>query len=186
MASSTVAKKHIFFAYAEDDETDAAAVEKLKNYFVQRRFRIYHPRPNEDTNTKIANGIEKASTVLVFPSLSFENSKSGSKLLNYADQTKTPILNVTIHEDFQPMSWLGAILAPAKSCSADFDEIIKTLIAMGIKTNELILERGEKNEPQPIEEYLFQGATQSGNLKASYYQSGKEFPMKFKVFNKLK
>lgn len=186
VVTSTVTKKHIFFAYAQDDVSDASLVEKLKDYFIQRRFRVYHPRQNEDINTQIANGIEKAAVVLVFPSLSLETSKSGLKLLNYADQTKTPILNVKIYEDFQPMSWLGTILAPVKTCSSDFDEVMKTLISMGIKTSDLILERGEKNEPQPIEEYLFQGGSELGNLKASYYQSGKEFPMNFQVFNKLK
>ncbi|CAM4983626.1 unnamed protein product [Rotaria socialis] len=180
VALSTVAKKHIFFAYAKDDESGAPIVKKLKDHFIQRRFRVYHPRQNEDVNTKIADGIEKAAAVLVFPSLALETSKPGLKLLNYADQTKTPIINIKICEDFQPMAWLGAILAPAKSCSTDFDEVIQTMISMGIKTGDLVLERGEKNEPQPIQEYLFQGETNSGNLKASYYQSDKEFPMKFK------
>lgn len=186
MVLSTVVKKHVFFAYAEDDESDASAVEKLKNCFVQRRFRVYHPKQNKDINTQIADGIEKAAVVLVFPSLSFENSKSGSKLLNYADQTKAPILSVNIHEDFQPMTWLGAILAPKKSCSAAFDDVLQSLVSMGVKTNDIVLGRGEEDESQSIEEYLFQGDSKSGNLKASYYQSGKEFPMKFKVFHKLK
>ncbi|CAF4538676.1 unnamed protein product, partial [Rotaria magnacalcarata] len=39
---------------------------------------------------KIANGIENAAVILVFPSSSLQMSKTGSKLLNYADQTKTP------------------------------------------------------------------------------------------------
>ena len=54
-------KKHIFFAYAEKDESDVEVVEKLKNYFIQRRLRVYHPSENEDINTKIANGIKNAA-----------------------------------------------------------------------------------------------------------------------------
>ncbi|CAF1232655.1 unnamed protein product [Adineta ricciae] len=177
---SGIAKKHIFLAYAENDESDAAMVQKVKNYFIQRRFRVYHPRKNEDVNTQIANGIEKAAVVLVFSSLSFEKSKSGLKLLNYADQNKTPILSVKIDEDYLPLNWLGAILAPAKSCSNNFDEIMQSLASLEIKTSDLVLERGEKNEPQVVEEILFQGGAESGNLKASFYESGKEFPMKFK------
>ncbi|CAF3740913.1 unnamed protein product [Rotaria sp. Silwood1] len=180
IAQATKPKKHIFFAYAEEDESDASAAEKLKKYFVQRRLRVYHPRQNEDINTIIANGIENAAIVLVFPSPSLQISKDGSKLLNYADQTKTPILTIKICEDFQPVDWLGAILAPTKSCSADFDDVMQTLMSMAIKTNDLVLERGEKNEPQPIEEYLFKGDTKSGNLKANYHQSGKEYPMEFR------
>ena len=108
-------------------------------------------------------------------------SKSGSTLLNYADQNKTPILSVVIHEDYQPMNWLGAVLAPAKSCTTDFDQIMQSMIELGIKTSDLVLDRGEKNEPQPMEESLFQSGNDSGNLKASYYESGKQFPMTFKV-----
>ena len=183
--TSTIAKKHIFLAYAEDDEFDVSAVEKVRNYFVQRRFRLYHPRKNEDINTQIANGIERAAMILVFPSPSLEESKSGSKLLNYADQNKTPILSVVIPEDYQPMNWLGAVLAPAKSCSTDFDQIMQSLIELGIKTSDLVLDRGEKNEPQPIEESLFQSGTESGNVEASDFQSGKQFPMTFKVWTIL-
>ncbi|CAF1081586.1 unnamed protein product [Rotaria sordida] len=164
----------------EEDKSDASAAEKLKKYFVQRRLRFYHPRQNEDINTIIANGIENAAVVLVFPSPSLQVSNVGSKLLNYADQTKTPILTIKICEDFQPVNWLGAILAPTKSCSTDFDEVMQTLISMGIKTSDFVLERGEKNEPQPIEEYLFKGETKSGNLKAKYQQSGKEYPIEFR------
>ncbi|CAF4759238.1 unnamed protein product, partial [Rotaria socialis] len=51
---------------------------------------------------KIANGIENAAVILVFPSSSLQMSKTGSKLLNYADQTKTPLLSINIYEDFQP------------------------------------------------------------------------------------
>lgn len=178
-------KKYIFFAYAEKDESDVKVVEKLKNYFIQRRLRVYHPRENEDINTKIANGIKNAAVVLVFPSRSLQMSKTGSKLLNYADQTKTPILNVKIYENFQPRDWLGAILAPARSGSTDFNELMKSIISMGIKTNDLVLERDEKNEPQPIEKHLFHGGTRSGNVSATYHQFGKEFPMEFEVFNKL-
>ncbi|CAF3963578.1 unnamed protein product, partial [Rotaria sordida] len=163
-----------------EDKSDASAAEKLKKYFVQRRLRFYHPRQNEDINTIIANGIENAAVVLVFPSPSLQVSNVGSKLLNYADQTKTPILTIKICEDFQPVNWLGAILAPTKSCSTDFDEVMQTLISMGIKTSDFVLERGEKNEPQPIEEYLFKGETKSGNLKAKYQQSGKEYPIEFR------
>ncbi|CAF3553948.1 unnamed protein product [Rotaria sp. Silwood1] len=107
-------------------------------------------------------------------------SKTGSKLLNYADQTKTPILTINIYEDFQPKGWLGAILAPTKSCSTNFDEVIQSLISLGIKTNHLVLERNEENEPQPIEEYLFYGGTKLGDLSANYHYSGQEFLMEFK------
>ncbi|CAF2614779.1 unnamed protein product [Rotaria sp. Silwood2] len=172
-------KKHIFFAYAEKDESDVRVAEKLKNHFIQRRLRAYHPRENEDINTKIANGIENAAVVLAFPSLSLQMSKSGSKLLNYADQTKTPILNIKICEDFQPTDWLGAILAPTRSCSTDFNEVMKSLISMGIKTNNLVLERDAKNEPQPIEKHLFYGGTRSGDVTATYHQFGQKFPMEF-------
>jgi len=176
------AKKHTFFAYEVTDESDALNIEKMKNYFIQRRLRVYCPRETDDINTYIANGIENAAIVLVFSSPSVQKSKVASKLLNYADQTKTPILNVKIHEDFQPTDWLGAILAPAKRCSNDFDEIMKSLISIGIKTNDLVLERDEKNESRPIEKYLFYGGTKSGDVTACYYQYGEEFPMEFEVF----
>ncbi|CAF4114034.1 unnamed protein product [Adineta steineri] len=172
-------KKHIFFAYAEQDESDIKVAETLKDYFVQRRLRVYHPRENEDINTKIANGIKNAAVVLVLPSHSLQISKTGSKLLNYADQTKTPILNIKIYENFQPKDWLGAILAPTKSVSTDFNELMKSLMSMGIKTNNLVLERDEKNEPQPIAKQLFHGGTGSGNVTATYYYSGQEFQMEF-------
>ncbi|CAF4160890.1 unnamed protein product, partial [Rotaria sordida] len=80
---------------------------------------------------------------------------------------------------FQPSGWLGAILAPAKSCSTDFNEVMKSLISMGIKTSNLVLERYEKNEPQPIEKYLFHGGTRSGDMTATYHHLGQEFPMEF-------
>ncbi|CAF5072290.1 unnamed protein product, partial [Rotaria magnacalcarata] len=173
-------KKHIFFAYSEEDESDVLAAETLKNDFIHRRFRVYQSRKNEDINMKIANGIENAAVILVFPSSSLQMSKTGSKLLNYADQTKTPLLSINIYEDFQPKGWLGAILAPTKSCSANFDEVIQSLISLGIKTNYLVLERDEENEPQSLEEYLFYGGTKSGDLSANYNYSGQEFPMEFK------
>ncbi|CAF5031215.1 unnamed protein product, partial [Rotaria sp. Silwood1] len=149
------------------------------NNFIQRRLRIYCAKANEDVNIKIANGIESAAVVLVFPSPSLQVSKTGSKLLNYADQTKAPILTIKTFEDFQCIGWLGAILAPTKSCSTNFDEVMKSVISMEIKTSSLVLERDEKNEPQPIKEFLFCGGTKSGDLTASYYQYGKEFPMEF-------
>ena len=178
-------KKHIFFAFAEKDESDVQVADTLKNHFIQRRLRVYHPRENEDINTKIANGIKSAAVVLVFPSRSLQISKTGSKLLNYADQTKTPILNIKIYENFQPKDWLGAILAPTRSSSTDFDEVMQSLISMGIKTNNLFLEIDEKNEPQPIEKHLFHGGSRSGNVTATYHQFGQEFPMEFEVFIKL-
>jgi uncharacterized protein YukJ len=159
--------------------------EQLKNHFIQRRLRVYHPQQNEDINMKIANGIENAAVVLIFPSQSLETSKTGSKLLNYADQTRTPILNIKSCENFQPKGWLGAILAATKSCKNDFNEVMELFISMGIKTDTLVLERDEKNEPKPILKYLFHGGTQSGNMTATYYQYGKNIPMEFEVFNKL-
>ncbi|CAF4790585.1 unnamed protein product, partial [Rotaria socialis] len=174
----TKPKKHIYFAYMEN-EHDAPLAERLINYFDQRRFRVYFPREKEDLNTKIANGIENAAVVLVFPSLDLQKSKDGSKILNYADQTKVPMLAIKIYKDFQPVDWLGTILALAKYCSNDFDEVIDNLISMKINTSDLILERGEKNEPQPIDEYLFKGDTKSENVKASYHKSGEEFPVDF-------
>ncbi|CAF3943068.1 unnamed protein product [Rotaria sp. Silwood1] len=136
------------------------------NNFIQRRLRIYCAKANEDVNIKIANGIESAAVVLVFPSPSLQVSKTGSKLLNYADQTKAPILTIKTFEDFQCIGWLGAILAPTKSCSTNFDEVMKSVISMEIKTSSLVLERDEKNEPQPIKEFLFCGGTKSGDLTA--------------------
>jgi hypothetical protein len=177
-------KKHIFFCYAEKDESDLK-VAALKLFFIQRRLRIYHPRENEDINTKIATGIENAAVVLVFPTRSLQMSKSGSKILNYADQTKTPILNIKICEDFQPTGWLGAILAAAKSCSTDYNDVMKSLISTGINTNNLVLERDEKNGPQEMEKHLFHGGTKSGDVSAIYHQYGQEFPMEFEVFNEL-
>ncbi len=185
VTASQQEKKHVYFAYAENDESDVKVVEKLKNYFIQRRLRVYHPRENEDINTKIANGIKNAAVVLVFPSRSLQMSKTGSKLLNYADQTKTPIINIKIYENFQPRDWLGAILAPTRSASTDFNEVMKSLISMEIQTNNLVLERDGNNEPQPIEKHLFHGGTRSGNVIAIYHQFGEEFPMEFEVFNKL-
>ncbi|CAF1131186.1 unnamed protein product [Adineta steineri] len=179
VTASPEEKKHIFFAYAEQDESDIKVAETLKDYFVQRRLRVYHPRENEDINTKIANGIKNAAVVIVLPSHSLQISKTGSKLLNYADQTKTPILNIRIYENFQPKDWLGAILAPTKTVSTDFNELMKSLMSMGIRTNNLVLERDEKNEPQPIAKQLFHGGTGSGNVTATYHQSGQEFPMEF-------
>lgn len=178
-------KKHVFFAYAGEDEADALTAEALKNYFIQRKLRVYCPKEDADINTNIANGIENAAVVLVFPSPTLQKSKVASKLLNYADQTKTPILNIKIHENFQPKDWLGTILAPTKWCSSDFDEVMKSLISMGIKINDLVLERDEKNESRPMENYLFYGGTKSGSLTACYYQYGEKFPMEFEVFNKL-
>ena len=178
-------KKHIYFAYAEKDESDVEVVEKLKKHFIQRRLRVYHPRDDEDINTKIANGIKNAAVVLVFPSRSLQMSKTASKLLNYADQTKTPILNIKIHESFQPRDWLGAILAPTRSASTDFNEVLKSFISMETQTNNLVLERDEKNEPQPIEKHLFHGGTGSGNVIATYHQFGEEFPMELEVLNTL-
>ncbi len=185
VTASQQEKKHIYFAYAEKDESDVKVVEKLKNHFIQRRLRVYHPRENEDINTEIANGVKNAAVVLVVPSRSLQMSKTGSKLLNYADQTKTPILNIKIYENFQPRDWLGAILAPTRSVSTDFNEVMKSLMSMEIQTNNLVLERDEKNEPQPIEKLLFHGGTRSGNVTATYHQFGEEFPMEFEVFNKL-
>ena len=110
---SNQVKKHIFFAYADDEEPDVLVVEKLKNSFIQRRFRVYQSRKNDDINVKIAHGFENAAVILAFPSSSFQLSKTGSKLLYYADQTKNPILTIQIDENFRPKGWLGAILAPS-------------------------------------------------------------------------
>ena len=175
-------QKHIFFAYAEKDQFDSEVVAKLKNNFNKRRFRIYYPKEHEDTNTKIATGIENAAVVLVFPSPSLQMSKSASKLLNYADQTKTPIFNIKHCEGFQAKSWLGAILAYAKNCSTDYDDIMESLISSGINTNDLILQRGEQNEPHEMQKHLFYGGTKKGNVFATYNQYGLEFLMKLKVF----
>lgn len=148
-------------------------------------MRVHHPGHDEDINSKIANGIKNAAVVLVFPSRSLQMLKTGSKLLNYADQTKTPILNIKTHENFQPRDWLGAILALTRSASTDFNEVLKSLISMEIQTNTLVLERDEKTEPQPTEKHLFHGGTRSGNVVATYKQFGKEFSMEFEVFSKL-
>jgi UDP-N-acetylmuramyl pentapeptide synthase len=177
-------KKHIFFCYGEKDESDLK-VAALKTYFIERRLRVYHPRENEDINTKIAVGIENAAVVLVFSSQSLQMSKSASKILNYADQTKTPLLNIKIYGDFQPTNWLGAILAAAKSCSTDYNEVMKSLISMGIDANNLVLERDEKNRPQEMEKHLFHGGTKSGDVTAIYHQYGQQFPMEFEVFNEF-
>ena len=182
---SNEGKRHIFFVCAENEKSDVEVAEQLKKHFIQRRLRVYHPRENEDINIKIANGIENAAVVLIFPSRSLETSKTGSKLLNYADQTRTPILNINRHENFQPKGWLGAILAPTKSCRNDFNEVMASLISMGIKTDTLVLDREEKNEPQPIPKYLFHGGTKLGNMSATYHYSEKDYPMEFEVFNKL-
>ncbi|CAF1556320.1 unnamed protein product, partial [Adineta ricciae] len=98
-------KKHVFFCYAEKDESDLR-IAALRTYFIERRLRVYHPRENEDINTGIAVGVENAAVVLVFPCAALQMSKSASKVLNYADQIKTPLLIIKIYGDFQPTQWL--------------------------------------------------------------------------------
>lgn len=178
-------KKHIYFCYVENDEFDSKIAVNLKNHFDKRRFRVYYPRHDEDINTKIAIGIENAGIVLVFASSSLQTSKSASKLLNYADQTKTPILNIKHIDNFQGNGWLGAILASTNNCSTDFNEILEKIISMKINTNDLILQRNEKNESHEMKKHLFNGGTEMGNVYATYQQFGRTFLMKIQVFQSL-
>jgi len=173
--------KHIYFCYANKNEFDSTIAADLKKRFDKRRFRVYYPRQNEDINMTIATGIENAAIVLVFPSQSLQTSKTASKLLNYADQTKTPLFNIKHREDFQGKGWLGTILASATSCSTDFNEILNNLTSLKINTNDLILERNENNQPQEMQRHLFYGGTEKGNVFASFKQAGQEFPMKLQV-----
>ncbi|CAF3934103.1 unnamed protein product [Rotaria sordida] len=53
---------------------------------------------------------------------------------------------------------------------------------MGVKTDNLVLERDEKNEPQLIKKHLFHGGTKSGDVTATYQQFDQEFPMEFEFF----
>ncbi|XP_065651880.1 uncharacterized protein LOC136079653 [Hydra vulgaris] len=172
-------KKHIYFLCDEKDKQGIAVAEQIKSELSDMRMRIYCPRKNEDVNTTIAQGIDNACVVLVFSSPSLESSKNGSKILNYADQTKTPIINIKLLNGFQAKKWLGAILAAARTCSTKIEDILKTFELIGV--NGLTLEENETNKPFEFETPFFSGGTKLGNMSAFYYQDD-EHPMEFEFF----
>ena len=175
-------KKHIFFSYDEKDEVDSAAVQNLKYELNYKRVRIYYPREIEDINTIIAQGVENAAVVLVFASPALQSSKNGSKILNYADQIKVPLLTIKHLPEFQPKNWLGAILAAARNSPPDIEEVMNTFALMQINTSELTLEEDEKNQPRQAETPLFHGGTKLGNMTAFYSQDDCEHPVDFEVY----
>jgi hypothetical protein len=176
-----IARKYIFFSYEESDETDSYAADSIKQALIERRIRVYQPRKDGNINSAIANGIENAAVVLVFASSSLQHSKNGSKILNYADQRKTPILHIKHIPNFQPIEWLGAILAAQKTCSSVFNDVMNSLNSLGIKMEEVTLNDGETNDFVEDSEHLFHGGTNVGNIVADYTQFHEKFPMEFEV-----
>ncbi|XP_065651879.1 uncharacterized protein LOC101241070 [Hydra vulgaris] len=177
MSNTELKQKHIFFLC--DDKDSLETVKRLKNELNDRRIRVYYSQENDNVNTDIAQGVENAGLVLVFASPFLESSKKGSKILNYADQIKIPILNVKHFPGFQPKNWLGAILAAAKNVTADVEDILRTILLLGIKETTITLKENEKNQPFPVETPLFTGGTILGNMTAYYFQYEKKNPIDF-------
>ena len=178
-------RKHILLCYSEEEESSLKAVNKLRNEFRNNRLRVYNPKDGNDVNTMIANGIENSQIIICFPSKSMQNSKVSSKIMNYADQTKTSMINIKNSDGFEPTDWLGAILAPAPCCQANFTEIIKLFASMKIDTKSFLLERDEKfdccNDIPTTD--LFLGGSKSGDITVAYYYLDVEYNMEFEVKN---
>ena len=181
-----MSKKYIFLSCASNDDVGVKAMNALREKLIQQRLRIYQPQQNENINILIANGIENAALLIIFPSLSFQKSKDCFKILNYADQRKTPILAVN-HITFKPIGWLGVILAAYKACKCEIEDVMATIKTIDIKTEHILLQKGEKNgyfidESKPF----FHGSTKGKNLIANYTQFEKKFPMDLEVALVLK
>src|SRR5689334_1463692 len=131
MATATP-RRHIFFAADSQDPEDKEAVEALKNELRSHNLRYYRPRKDDDVNASIGRGIEGAAIVLVFPSPALQHSKTGAKVINYADQSKTTMLRVSHRSGFQPTEWLGAILSRVPSVPLVLDEILKALSSLQV------------------------------------------------------
>jgi hypothetical protein len=176
-------RKHILLCYSEEDESSLKAVNKLRNEFRNNRLRVYNPKDGNDVNTMIANGVENSQIIICFPSKLMQSSKVSSKIMNYADQTKTSLINIKNSDGFEPTDWLGAILAPAPSCQANFTEIIKLFASMKVDTKSFLLERDEKADSFndiPTTD-LFWGGSKSGNITAVYYYLDVEYNMELEV-----
>ncbi|XP_012565213.2 uncharacterized protein LOC101241070 [Hydra vulgaris] len=179
MSNTELKQKHIFFLCDDKDSYSLETVKRLKSELNDRRIRVYYSQENDNVNTDIAQGVENAGLVLVFASPFLESSKKGSKILNYADQIKIPVLNVKHFHGFQPKNWLGAILAAAKNVTADVEDILKTVSLLEIIETTITLKENEKNEPHPVETPLFTGGTNLGNMTAYYFQYEKKNPIDF-------
>ena len=178
-----MSKQHIFLSCASNDDVDVKALNGLREQLIQKRLRIYQPQQNENINTSIAIGIENAALVIIFPSPAFQQSKDCFKILNYADQKKTPILAVNHVLTFKPIGWLGVILAAYKSCKCTIEDVMAMIKTIQIKLDQVLLKDGEANgvwsdESKPF----FHGSTKDGNLVASYMQNGESFPVDLEVF----
>jgi hypothetical protein len=64
-----------------------------------------------DINNVIAHGIENAKCAIVVSSPEFQENTLCMKAVCYADQCKIPMMSVNSTNDWQPSSWLGAILS---------------------------------------------------------------------------
>ena len=181
-----MSKKYIFLSCASNDDVDVMAMNALREKLIQKRLRIYQSQQNENINILIANGIENAALLIIFPSLAFQQSKACFKILNYADQKKTPILAVN-HITFKPIGWLGVILAAYKACKCEIEDVMATIKAIQIKTEQILLKEGEKNENFIDESKpFFHGSTKDKNMVANYTQNKKKFPMDLEVTLVLK
>eukprot|EP01099_Mayorella_cantabrigiensis_P000193 TRINITY_DN1086_c0_g1_i1.p1 TRINITY_DN1086_c0_g1~~TRINITY_DN1086_c0_g1_i1.p1 ORF type:complete len:784 (+),score=198.15 TRINITY_DN1086_c0_g1_i1:33-2354(+) len=176
-----MAKQHIFFAFDDENEQDLEVVRQLKDELRERNLRIYEPSPTEDVNQSIAKGVEGARLLLVFPSQSFQRSKTGSKVLNYADQRKKLVIKVQHLPHFQPTSWLGALLAPTQSSEPDIERILSTMISLGVDLKDLTMQEGEDLE-QLMQTALFWGGEQMNNVSGYYVHEGSQFPIRFDFF----
>eukprot|EP00049_Salpingoeca_infusionum_P022833 m.9052 g.9052 ORF g.9052 m.9052 type:complete len:780 (-) comp5418_c0_seq1:3012-5351(-) len=151
--------------------------------------RSYKTGADDSLNDAIAHGIEHAAAVLVLCSSDFQDDKGCSKLINYADQRKVPLVHVRIN-GFQPSSWLGALLAAAPSIDvrSEFDSVnsgqaavkIYSVVEQAISSMDTVkMEVGE--EPMTFVEPFFKGAGRQ--LDAKYYQFGKGHAMDFELFS---
>lgn len=179
---SATSKKYIFLSCAKNDDVDVTALNDLRKNLIQQKLRIYQPPQNENINTAIANGIENAALVLIFPSLAFQESKECFKILNYADQRKTPILSINHILNYKPSGWLGVILAAHKSCECKIQSVMAVIKSMHLNMDKLLIQDGENNRffddrAKPF----FHGSTKDGNMTAVYMQSGRTFPMDIEV-----
>lgn len=181
-------RQHLFFVYDKKELEVKYAIAELKKLLRAEKFRIFRDsalsKP-ELVNQCIAKGVENAAAILVVASEGIQSSRTASKILNYADQRRTLIVEIDGITIFQASGWLGVILAAVKHCTHDYNDVLETLTGAGVRMDQIKHE--EEVETKDVqaddqdEETLYYGGSAAGTIEAFYIYGSERYDMSFEV-----
>lgn len=182
------ALRHVYISSARESAKDKVLAEQLMQHLTDDyNLRVFVDR-DADIHNAIAMGVEHAAVILVLSSTDFMEDNLCMKAINYADQRRVPLIHVRIHNDYQPKSWLGALLAPAPTVDTDdgnFDaatltKLVDTIAARASKgLKPLKMKAGEADLASTMPAPLYSGT----QVEGQYFQYDSGFPMTFHSFS---